>query len=222
MPTHRPTRAFTLIELLAVIPIIAVLISLLLPALRHAREAGRAAVCLSNQRQIATALNVYANTYRDYIPREGGAARNRAGWCVLFRPLLDPRVSPNVDLDDRFATAPYYHCPSRRSGLHNVHYVATGFKFSAPGVPLLGSDAHDIGARGPIRLADPPRPAAMLYMMDFGPDPGDVLFNRWGGATATDLAIGQFYDAWHTRHLDPTSDDFRTGPRQHGTGAHAL
>jgi prepilin-type N-terminal cleavage/methylation domain-containing protein len=68
----RARRAFTLIELLVVILIIAVLIGLLLPALQKARAAGRAAVCLSNQRQIGVALMTYANQYKEWIPRESG------------------------------------------------------------------------------------------------------------------------------------------------------
>ena len=65
-------RAFTLIELLVVILIVAILIGLLLPALKKAREAGRAVVCLSNQRQIGVALMTYANQYKEWIPRESG------------------------------------------------------------------------------------------------------------------------------------------------------
>lgn len=62
------TRAFTLIELLVVIGIIAILISLLLPALNGARESARRIKCLSNQRQIYVAANVFATDYNDTLP----------------------------------------------------------------------------------------------------------------------------------------------------------
>ena len=64
-------RAFSLIELLVVIAIIALLVGLLLPALGAAREASRAAVCMSNLRQMGVAANMYANDNRDQIwPRD--------------------------------------------------------------------------------------------------------------------------------------------------------
>jgi len=57
---------FTLIELLVVISIIALLLSLLLPALGAARESGRGVVCLSNLRQLALANSAYAEDSKGY------------------------------------------------------------------------------------------------------------------------------------------------------------
>src|ERR1700683_3567148 len=61
-------RAFTLIELLVVIAIIAILASLLLPALCRGNEQGRQTTCLNNLRQVNLAIRFYAEDCADCLP----------------------------------------------------------------------------------------------------------------------------------------------------------
>ncbi|MHC4519714.1 MAG: type II secretion system protein [Planctomycetota bacterium] len=62
-------RAFTLIELLVVIAVIAVLMGILMPALRAARELARGSNCLANQRNLVLAYTMYANDNDDRLVR---------------------------------------------------------------------------------------------------------------------------------------------------------
>ena len=61
-------QMFTMIELLVVISIIAILASLLLPALEKAREAGRAADCRSREKQFGLGFSMYANDNDQFLP----------------------------------------------------------------------------------------------------------------------------------------------------------
>jgi prepilin-type N-terminal cleavage/methylation domain-containing protein/prepilin-type processing-associated H-X9-DG protein len=71
MTRTSPVRGFTLIELLVVISIIALLVSILLPALGQARKSARSTLCLSNHRQNMLGVASYASNSRGKLPDAG-------------------------------------------------------------------------------------------------------------------------------------------------------
>ncbi len=68
----RALRAFTLVELLVVIGIIALLIAILLPALSKARKSAQEVKCMNNVRQLCMGVTLYADQHRGLMPFEGG------------------------------------------------------------------------------------------------------------------------------------------------------
>lgn len=110
------TRAFTLIELLIVIAIIALLISLSLPGLKAVRAAGKQTGCLSDMRQIGIAAVTYSVDFRDSLPDPNWGPRAVVpGW------LYDGTVNTqNCTPDDRktgvlwsyVGDGKLYRCPS--------------------------------------------------------------------------------------------------------------
>jgi prepilin-type processing-associated H-X9-DG protein len=84
---HR--SCFTLIELLVVVAIIMLLAALLLPALKHARDAAKAKVCINNLKQLGTAFYLYAQDYGDYLPpfKENGWGPSPM-WVQFVSPYL--------------------------------------------------------------------------------------------------------------------------------------
>ena len=85
----RKTKGFTLIELLVVIAVIAILLAILMPALRRAKEQGQRAACLSNVKQLTVAWLMYAYENDDkivnastFFSRPGEPAWIGARWQV--------------------------------------------------------------------------------------------------------------------------------------------
>jgi len=65
---HRKASAFTLVELLVVIGIIAALIAVLLPALNAARRSAQSVACLNNLRELSFMMRLYVADNRQYLP----------------------------------------------------------------------------------------------------------------------------------------------------------
>ena len=104
----RRERAFTLIELLVVISIIAILISILLPALAKARELANRAVCMANVRGVIQSMLTYAQTNGGVFPCTAGSSWGLSGgtpgayaWdqdtTYTNAPVDSPRENPGVN-----------------------------------------------------------------------------------------------------------------------------
>jgi prepilin-type N-terminal cleavage/methylation domain-containing protein len=95
MARPKKSRGFTLVELLVVITIIGMLVSLLLPAIQAAREAGRRSVCQNNMRQCTLAMMQVAESKKAYPGYVNLIATNatipyiRSSWVVPILPQLE-------------------------------------------------------------------------------------------------------------------------------------
>jgi len=226
-------KGFTLIELLVVIAIIAILMAILFPALKRAREQGRRAVCLSNLKQLALAWIMYADENDDKIvngeaagggnglattPTSGNRHKGEKWWvggdCGDFWAGEHLPMETQLNAIRAGALFPYtrketlYRCPTGVRGEMRTYSIGD----SMNGIPRSGTH-HDnkVGVRvGKTVLwiknrteIRVPGPAYRLVFLDEGRITPDSY--------ATHYVNERWWDPPFVRHGDGTNVSFADG-----------
>lgn len=205
--------AFTLLELLVVLAIIAVLLGLLLPAIQRVRDASLRSYCQNNLRQIGLAVQQYHDTYRVFPPavRTGDDPYPFLTWQARLLPWLEQaalwgEAQRAFQTDSRFwmpthnsvRTTPLtiFICPADGRTIGNpspgkraaafTHYLGVSGNKSGDG--LLYEDAS-------LRLANVRDGTSQTLLAGERPPSADERFGWWYAG------IGQNYDGTVDSHL---------------------
>jgi prepilin-type N-terminal cleavage/methylation domain-containing protein len=166
----KPRRGFTVIELLVVISIIAMLIALLLPALKQARAAAKNATCVSNLRQMNIAMQSYAAEFNGWYPYawkggpapEYGEPQGHAEWFMRLGAMPNPKNYLQgygqipLTMEDQGTV---WHCPFAKEEVpepHSTHpknwatnYAPTYFLRGTRNGPGHGTEPYTFGKNNP-------------------------------------------------------------------------
>ena len=173
---RRWSSAFTLVELLVVISLIALLIALLLPAVNSAREAARRIQCTNHLRQQGLALANYEDLHRHWPSGRQSTTQIGESWAFRLLPYTEDaalhaafvsteRVDSDVNAVAMRTPVALFHCPSRRAPVPDrdfdnndkpalVRGVAAGGDYAAASGLLLRYGMDDNQAGEPIKRID--------------------------------------------------------------------
>ncbi|HTV39878.1 MAG TPA: prepilin-type N-terminal cleavage/methylation domain-containing protein [Candidatus Sulfotelmatobacter sp.] len=171
-----PAIAFSLIELLVVMAVIAILAALALPVISRSQEEGRATACVSNLHQIGLALQIYVDANNNTLPIMRDAPTDTNALATNTFPTV------NVVLGTDLANTNVLRCPSDFQGIFQL----TGSSYSWNDL-LNGENANHLVVMG----------------MDFNPQAIPVFFDKQGfhGARGANKAVNYLYADQHIKNL---------------------
>ena len=195
-----------MIELLVVIAIIAILASMLLPALGKAKESSKKAKCLNNLHQMGLAMVMYADDNEGFIPR---------GNYPLWWQVLTPTLGGQTGKD--YGKVQIYTCPSYPNRKQLICYVDNAWTFSSP------KDKTGSEVTGLTRVIRFQQPSDSIYFAD----------NEHGSWRPVITALGangssELNDVWSASHLPfnangkTVNGERRVARARHGRGPNLL
>ncbi len=199
----RSASAFTLIELLVVIAIIAILAAILFPVFAQARAKARQTVCVSNEKQIATALLMYLQDFDEALPAPDwgnvpaftGPERSQFAWQAGSGSGPGPNAPIWADVFQPYIkSVDVFKCPDDDSGVGTVGNVAGGaplvgkplsyalnqyFYYTDTGASRLGTNYDGSAVYSGMK-----NPASKIYICEIYSSRAGELFNPAKTATS--------------------------------------
>ncbi|OGV82288.1 MAG: hypothetical protein A3K19_25160 [Lentisphaerae bacterium RIFOXYB12_FULL_65_16] len=193
-------RRFTLIELLVVIAIIAILASLLLPALRTAKDKAKSTECQGSLKQQGAAFYMYATDYEEFIPNPSDGVHLWFQYVAYYAGVGDWGVTVWPTIDQMQRTV--FWCPSWKPP--TVSYSGYGMNVYIP--PMTGwADVYSPTIKPMLRKSL--KPDAQILTADSGDwhlatDPtavttyGDYKFDRFRHQMGANILFCDSHIAW--------------------------
>jgi prepilin-type N-terminal cleavage/methylation domain-containing protein/prepilin-type processing-associated H-X9-DG protein len=198
--------AFTLIELLMVIGIILIIAAILLPVLAQAKEKARQAVCVSNERQLGLAIEMYAIDYNDRLPADApgvGGVGAVGGWIYINSFTIDATGS---SLDPSRGTIyPYavsrgiFICPSDSMG----RIIGDSYAYNSCLTDAAAPITSGAGVIWPGKtFATFGRPSDTLLLAEEASPPSTATTSTNDGMMSMrSVPLGYDYAGYSTRHV---------------------